>query len=88
MARWTAVPTSSGPPAAAGRAAAGLDVRHGVEQPARRAAGVEQRQNVRMLQPRLGADLPLEPLDPERSAERRVQHLERDPAPVPRSCAR
>ena len=36
-----------------------------------------------MVQPRLGPDLPLEPLHPERRAQRRVQHLERDPPPVP-----
>ena len=36
-----------------------------------------------MLQPGLGPDLPLEALDPERRAERRVQHLERDPSAVP-----
>ena len=36
-----------------------------------------------MLQPRVGADLALEALHAERSAQRGVQHLERYPAAVP-----
>jgi hypothetical protein len=60
-----------------------LDVRHGAEEPAGRAAGVEERKDVGMLEPGLGADLPLEPLHTQRGAQLGVQRLERDPATVP-----
>ena len=36
-----------------------------------------------MLQAGLGPDLPLKALDPEGRAERRVEHLERDPSAMP-----
>jgi hypothetical protein len=62
---------------------AGLDVRHGVEEPARGASRIEQRQDVRVLEAGLRADLSLEALDAEGRAEGRVEHLERHPAAVP-----
>src|SRR6185503_7329639 len=62
---------------------AALHIRHGVEEPAAGLTRVEERQDVRMLQAGLGADLPLEPLHAEDFAQSGVQQLERDPPAVP-----
>ena len=59
-----------------------FDVRHHVEQQPVRLAGVEQRQQVRMLQIRRDPDLGQKPLGAEHRAELRLQHLERDLAVV------
>ena len=59
-----------------------LDVGHGVEQPACGAAGIEQRQDVGVLEAGLGPDLALEALHAEGGAQGGVQNLERHAAPV------
>jgi HEAT repeat protein len=59
-----------------------FDVRHGVIEAAGGTAGIEERQDMRVLQPSLGADLPLETLHAERGPECRVEHLQRGPASV------
>ena len=55
---------------------------HGIEEPACRDAGVEQRQEMGVVQSRLCPDLPQEPLDAERGAKRGMEHLEGDPTVV------
>ena len=57
-------------------------VRHDVVQQAVRHAGIQQRQDMRMLQLRRGLDLGEEPLTPERCAKVRMQHLDGDIAVV------
>ena len=63
-----------------------VDVGHDVEQepPVRiaRLAGVEQREDVRVLEIRRDANLGEEPIRTELRAELRIEHLERDPAVV------
>ena len=58
------------------------DERHHVIPQAVRRARVEQRQDVRMLQARRGADLAQEALTADRGAEIGVEHLDRDIAIV------
>ncbi len=58
------------------------DERHRVPEPARRSAGVEEREDVRMLQRGRDVDLALEALQPHRRPELIVQHLERHRAVV------
>ena len=55
-----------------------FDERHDVVQQAVRFAGVEQREQVRMLEIRRDADLAQESLRPEDGAELGVEHFERD----------
>ena len=55
-----------------------LDERHGEPQSSRGFTRVEHGQDVGMLEPRREANLPLEPLRPERLRQLGVQHLERD----------
>src|SRR5688500_15665981 len=57
-------------------------IRHHVVKQSIRIAGIEQRQDVRMVQPRGELDLPQESIGPERSRQIRMQHLERDDALV------
>ncbi len=59
-----------------------LDVRHGEPQPAPGLAGVEDREDVGMLEPGGEADLALEALGAERRGELRVEQLEGDRAVV------
>ena len=54
------------------------DERHHVVQQAVRLAAVEQRENVRVLQPRGGADLGEKPFAAKRRTKVGVQHLDRD----------
>src|SRR5256714_9185901 len=60
-----------------------LYVGHGVEQQTIRFAGIEQRQDVRMGQPRRNADLLQEPFVPQRCRELGSQHLQRDESLIP-----
>jgi hypothetical protein len=59
------------------------DIRHHVVQQTAGVSGVEQGQDVRVLQLRGGLDLAQEPLAAERGAEVRVQDLDRDLTVVP-----
>jgi hypothetical protein len=59
-----------------------VDVRHHVERLAVHFAGVEQGQEVRMLEVRGDADLREEAVDTEGGAELRVEELQRDGATV------
>ena len=59
-----------------------FDVRHHVVQQAVRLAGVEQRQQVRVLQVRRDLDLAQESLGAEHRGELRLEHLDRDVAVV------
>ena len=61
-----------------------LDVRHDVVQQAVRVAGVEERQDMRMLQRRGELDLTQEPLGPEHGGQLGVQHLDGDLSAVAR----
>jgi hypothetical protein len=56
--------------------------RHHVVQQAIRVAAVEERENVRVLQPRGGANLREEPFAPECGAQLGVEHLDRNVALV------
>ncbi len=60
-----------------------LDQRHGEPEPAGGLAGVEDGQDVRMLEPRGELDLAEEALRAERIGELGVEHLERHRAVVP-----
>jgi hypothetical protein len=59
-----------------------LDVGHDVEEEAVGLPGIEQRQDVRVLERRGGLDLLDEPLGAEDRRELRAQHLDRDPSLV------
>ena len=59
-----------------------LDIGHGAEEPPCGTPGIEQGQDVWVLEPGLGADLAQEALDPERRAQLGVEHLERDASSV------
>jgi len=59
-----------------------LDERHREPEPAAGFAGVEDRENVRMLEPGGEADLALEPVGTERGGQRGMEHLERHRAVV------
>ncbi len=59
-----------------------LHVGHHVVEEAVGVAGVEQAEDVRMLQPRRDGDLPREALGAERSGQLGAQHLHRDVAVV------
>ena len=60
-----------------------LDERHGEPEPAGRLAGIEDGEDVGMLQPRGEPDLALKSLGTERRGKLGVEHLERDRAVVP-----
>src|SRR5690349_3053477 len=60
-----------------------FDERHDVEQQVARRAGVEQRQQVRMLEIRRDLNLRLKSIDADYRAEVRTEDLERDLAIVP-----
>ena len=59
-----------------------LDERHHVEEEAVRLAGIEERQDMRMLQRRRGLDLGEEPLGADHRGQFGAQHLEGDVAVV------
>ncbi len=62
---------------------AALDVRHHVVQEPAALAGIDQAQDVGMLQARRDADLAVKPFGAHRRGDLGPQDLDRDPAPVP-----